>query len=794
MLVSSASGFVWSMNCASWLPPKNSFIAATTGRMLMSAFGRGLVDLLDRHALPDDALHAQQADPERVLDQLAVGADAAVAEVVDVVLGMAAAVALDQVADDGRDVLARDRPLVDGQLDAHPLGDAGELLVELVATDATEVVAAEVEEEALDELAGVVTGWRIARAQLLVDLDQGFLLRVGDVLVQRVAEVRVLGIGVDRAVEAANLLVVLVADGAQQRGGRDLALAVHLDPELVLVVRLELEPGAAVRDHLGREQAPAARGILELAVVDARGADQLADHDPLGAVDDERALVGHRREVAHVDALALDLAGLLDQELDVDVQRPAEREVLGPALELGVLGRSELVVQELELHHLAGEVLDRADLVEQLAQALVHEPLEGIELELDQVRNRQDLRDARIANAASGDGQAIRRLSGRQHESLLGEGRGEGPRSQNGVGTPRTRNVKRGGCVRNCPSRTWGSFTFAVCDGRIGRSVTGLRAGPSAGTLRRHSPSDPFAPGDRNLPPRPVGLPTMSCNCGLRLVSRPLGLSSYTPRTELAVHGAAWQESCTGCAKLPRRTAVGARTCTACKGPQPRNGPAAIPWFGPPPESSVAIPAPAGSIRAYLISTLAPCSSSAALIFSASSRVTPSLTGFGDASTRSLASLRPRPVSSRTTLMTGILFGPISTRTALNSVCSSTTGASAAGAAPPPCRRRRCDGCRGDAVPLLEGLDELRELEHGHRVDRLEQLVLGQCCHWLELLVGSCRLGRLEDSVVSEGDAVRPARRLSPARLPSDRRAAAARRPGSAGWPTAARRGSRPAR
>ena len=41
-MVSSASGFVWSMNCESWLPPKNSFIAATTGRMLMRAFGVAL--------------------------------------------------------------------------------------------------------------------------------------------------------------------------------------------------------------------------------------------------------------------------------------------------------------------------------------------------------------------------------------------------------------------------------------------------------------------------------------------------------------------------------------------------------------------------------------------------------------------------------------------------------------------------------------------------------------------------------------------------------------------------------
>ena len=83
---------------------------------------RGLVDLLDRHPLPDHALHAQQADAERVLDQLAVRADAAVAQVVDVVLGVEAAVALDQVADDRRDVLAGDRPLLARELDAHARG------------------------------------------------------------------------------------------------------------------------------------------------------------------------------------------------------------------------------------------------------------------------------------------------------------------------------------------------------------------------------------------------------------------------------------------------------------------------------------------------------------------------------------------------------------------------------------------------------------------------------------------------------------------------------------------------
>ena len=391
--------------------------------------GRRLVELLDGHPLADDALHAEEADPERVLDQLAVRPDAAVAEVVDVVLGMEPAVALDEVTDDRRDVLTGDRPALARQLHAEARSDRVELLVELVAPHPTEVVAAEVEEQALDQLAGVVAGGRIARAQLLVDLDEGLGLGPGQVLVEGPADVLVVEVDVDAGEQRRDLLVLLVADRAEQGRRRDLALAIDLDPQLVLVVGLELEPRAAVRDDLGAEQHPAGRGVLGLAVVDARRADELADDDPLGTVDDEGALVGHPRVVAHVDALALDLAGLLDQEFDVDVERLAERQVLGAALLLGVLGRAELVVEELELHHLAGEVLDRTDLVEQFAKPLLDEPGERIELEFDQVRDLEllvadaiDLPvDAGVRDAARGGSGARRRVS-RQHEAPLLDG------------------------------------------------------------------------------------------------------------------------------------------------------------------------------------------------------------------------------------------------------------------------------------------------------------------------------------------------------------------------------------
>ena len=82
----------------------------------------------------------------------------------------------------------------------------------------------------------------------------------------------------------------------------------------------------------------------------------------------------------------------------------------------------------------------------------------------------------------------------------------------------------------------------------------------------------------------------------------------------------------------------------------------------------------------YFSSTPAPTSSSCFLMVSASPFSIPSLTLEGAPSTRSLASFRPRPVSSLTTLMTLIFSAPAEVRTTVNSVCSST---SAAATAPP---------------------------------------------------------------------------------------------------------------
>src|SRR5438874_9816351 len=81
----------------------------------------------------------------------------------------------------------------------------------------------------------------------------------------------------------------------------------------------------------------------------------------------------------------------------------------------------------------------------------------------------------------------------------------------------------------------------------------------------------------------------------------------------------------------------------------------------------------------YLISTFAPAASIFFLISSASSFVTPSLIVLGAPSTSALASARPSPgTAPRTSLITAILFEPISFK-----ITSKVVFSSAAAAAPP---------------------------------------------------------------------------------------------------------------
>ena len=366
--------------------------------------GRDRGRVADGHALLDDPLHADQAHAELVLQQLADGADATVAQVVDVVGLTDPVVELDQLLDDGDEVVVVQNPavLVLGALAGLVLGDA-EVLVQLEAAHLGEVEAAGVEEQRGEQVARVLHRGRVTGADLAVQLDQRLLDGGGGVLVQGGVDVAVLGVVVDVGEELADGVVGGVAEGAHQGGDGHLALAVDLDGEDVLRRRLDLQPGPPVGDQLGGVEHAAADPVLGGGEVHAGRPHQLADDHALGAVDDEGALVGHHGEVAHEDLGLLDLPRVLtglDVQAGVDAQRGAEGHVPLAALLLVELGRPEVVVEEAQLVVLAGVVRNGIDLVEQLPKTLLPEPLEGVQLRLDQVADLELVGDGSVRGAA----------------------------------------------------------------------------------------------------------------------------------------------------------------------------------------------------------------------------------------------------------------------------------------------------------------------------------------------------------------------------------------------------------
>ena len=138
-------------------------------------------------------------------------------------------------------------------------------------------------------------------------------------------------------------------------------------------------------------------GVDVLAVVHARRTHELAHDHALGAVDHERALVGHEREIAHEDLLVgdtLDFARLGRDQADAHAQRRAVGHVALAALLDRILRLAERVLAELE-DQVTGEILDRRDRGERFRQTLGLEPIEASLLQLDEIGDFEDVRNLR---------------------------------------------------------------------------------------------------------------------------------------------------------------------------------------------------------------------------------------------------------------------------------------------------------------------------------------------------------------------------------------------------------------
>ena len=165
------------MNCESCERPKKSRIDGAQRLRVDQLLRRHAVDVdvEQRHALFHETLRAGETDAALVGEQFADRADAAAAEMIDVIERAFATAQVDQIFDRGDEILVGQDALAEIDVDA-------ELLVDLVTADAAEIVFLRIEEEPLQQGAGVRHGRRIARAQLAVDVLERLFLVVRRIL------------------------------------------------------------------------------------------------------------------------------------------------------------------------------------------------------------------------------------------------------------------------------------------------------------------------------------------------------------------------------------------------------------------------------------------------------------------------------------------------------------------------------------------------------------------------------------------------------------------------------------
>ena len=247
----------------------------------------------------------------------------------------------------------------------------------------------------------------------------------------------------DLLVERGQDRLAVETERVHQRGHGNLAAAIDAREHDVLGVELDVEPGTAIRNHARGKQQLAGRMGLALVVVEEHAGRtvHLRNDDALGAVDDEGAVHGHERDIAHVDVLLLDVLDRLGAGFLIDIehdqaQRHLQRRSIGhaalAALVDVVFRRLEFVADEFQ-HRGAGEIRDRKHRPEHRLQALVQPPADrlvdhqelvvGRLLNLDEVRHLGDFLDVseELANAFA-TGECLLRHRGLSFSSpLMGE-------------------------------------------------------------------------------------------------------------------------------------------------------------------------------------------------------------------------------------------------------------------------------------------------------------------------------------------------------------------------------------
>ena len=198
-----------------------------------------------------------------------------------------------------------------------------------------------------------------------------------------------------------------VPQGFQEDGGGKLAPPVDTHVQDVLGIELEIDPGPPERNQPRRVDDFTAGVDLGLVMVNEQTgrAVQLAHHHPLGAIDNEGAVLGHQRQGAEINLLLLDVPdglglGIRTQIVDHQAHPYLHGHFKGHAPLLAfvhvVLGVSQAVLDELQGAD-AGKIPDGKDALEDSLEAVVRarsrfhiflqETMVGLFLHLDEIRN-----------------------------------------------------------------------------------------------------------------------------------------------------------------------------------------------------------------------------------------------------------------------------------------------------------------------------------------------------------------------------------------------------------------------
>jgi len=371
---------------------------------------RELIRVTDTHALTHHTLHAQKAYAQLVLDQLAHGLDAPVAQVINIIRVFHTIIDLDHACDDAHQVLLGQRAVRNG--DIQPKAPA-----QLVATNASQIIATGAKEQGLQIALGVFQGRRVARPHPPVELGDRILGVLGRIIVDGRPDIGTIRGVIHVGKKCHQLIVRTVKDGdvidpirycghgPEQNAHRDLALAIHLDGDDIASACIEFQPRTSVRDQLGHAHLPPGSPVLLQRKVCAGRPNQLAHNDAFRPIDDKGGIFRHDREIAHIHILYDGLIRLTVIEEHLHIERcgigafPLTAFLFAVGRGIKVELEAELLVDLVIIArkvHLEVPVKadDGRDLVKELAQPVLPEPGERLLLRLDQVRDIVDFGNA----------------------------------------------------------------------------------------------------------------------------------------------------------------------------------------------------------------------------------------------------------------------------------------------------------------------------------------------------------------------------------------------------------------